>query len=217
MAQAYFNDFNAAEGLNFSQTIQMVAYSFSDFSLRSTKQVIWIGAALVLIIIIMNIDYRTYEMFAFVFYAGIIFALIFVMLFAREINGARSWIEVGGFRFQPSEFAKFVTGLALAKYMTLPQFRSKKLFSKLMSGAVVAIPAGLIILQGDAGSALVFGAFAFVLYRENVLPAWILFGGFAAAALFIIPLSLQREEDMIFYLFVPILKYYFIDYSVYQR
>ena len=127
------------------------------------------------------------------------------MVFAREINGARSWIEIGGFRLQPSEFAKFVTGLALAKYMTLPQFRSRLLFPKLMAGAIVALPGALIILQGDAGSALVFGAFAFVLYRENVLPGWILFGGFAAAALFILPLSLQREEDMIFYLFVPIL------------
>ena len=68
MAEAYFNDFNAAEGLNFTQTIQMVAYSFSHLSLNSTKQVIWIGTALLLIIIIMNIDYRTYEMFAFIFY-----------------------------------------------------------------------------------------------------------------------------------------------------
>lgn len=205
MAEAYFNDFNASQGLTVTQFVQMIGYSLSDFSLSSTRQLIWIGASLLIIIVIMNLDYRSYEMFAYLFYGGILLSLLIVMVFAREINGARSWIEVAGFRLQPSEFAKFATALALARYMTMPQFKPKQLMPKLIAGLIVVIPAGLIILQHDVGSALVFGTFALVLYRENALPTWILLGGFLALALFIIPLSLQREEDMVYYLYVPIL------------
>ncbi len=172
-------------------------------SLSSTKQLIWIGTSILLIIVILHLDYRSYETFSYIIYVGIILILISVILFGKEIKGSRSWFEVGGFRIQPSEFAKFITGLALAKYLSTPGVQARKLYHRIIAGLFVAIPAGLIVLQGDAGSALVFSAFGLVLYREKVVPNWILFGGIIAGVLFILALSVPSQR-IINYLIVPV-------------
>ncbi|MEO1653606.1 MAG: rod shape-determining protein RodA [Bacteroidota bacterium] len=198
------DSYNPAQGLTYYQFFQVLTHSITDFSLSSSKQLIWMVTAFILIIIITNVDYRTYETFSYLFYAVVILLLIFVMLFAREIKGARSWIEIGGFRLQPSEFAKFATALALAKYLTTPQKRLRRLLRRVIAGFIIFLPAALIVLQGDAGSALVFSAFALVLYRENLIPGWVLIGGILMATLFVLTLSFKETDLIVRYLIVPV-------------
>lgn len=179
--------------------------SVLDFSLNSTKQLIWIGTSLILVIFILAVDYRSYETFAYVILGIVIVLLVLVKFTAREINGARSWIEIGGFRLQPSEFAKFTTALALAKYMSSPTFRLDQLKDKAIACGIVGLPALLIVWQGDAGSALVFSAFAFVLYREGIIPHWILLAGISFVSLFVLSLYLKEDEKVLYYLIIPAL------------
>jgi rod shape determining protein RodA len=103
--------------------------------------------------------------------------LLFVLVVAKEVNGNRSWIEIGAFKLQPSEFAKLVTALALAKYLSSPLARQNSREHYMFLGAILGLPTLFILLQGDAGSAMVFGAFILVLYREGLFPSWLLFGG----------------------------------------
>ncbi|MDA3821637.1 MAG: FtsW/RodA/SpoVE family cell cycle protein, partial [Bacteroidales bacterium] len=86
-----------------------------EFSERYGKQMIWIAISIGLIIIIFILDAKFFAFFAYPFYGLILFFLIAVFLFGKEINGAKSWFVLGGFQFQPSEFAKPFTALALAR------------------------------------------------------------------------------------------------------
>ena len=90
---------------------------FFNLSLNSGRQLVFIGTTLLIITFILAVDFRFYDSFGYIVYGLVIAMLVFVMLFGREINGARSWLEIGAFRLQPSELAKFATALALAKYM----------------------------------------------------------------------------------------------------
>ena len=83
------------------------AKSIFDLSLNSGKQLLWIGSSMVLIIGIMVIDFRFYDSFAYVIYGIVIVLLVAVLIFGREVAGSQSWFEIGGFKIQPSEFAKF--------------------------------------------------------------------------------------------------------------
>ncbi|MBC7921068.1 MAG: rod shape-determining protein RodA [Ferruginibacter sp.] len=144
--------------------------SIYDLSLNSGKQLLWIGTAVLLIIAVLVIDYRFYDTFAFVLYGFTLIALVGVLLLARDVNGAKSWFEIGSFRVQPSEFAKFTTALAVAKYLGQPGLNLEKWKDLLPVGVLLAVPALLILFQNDTGSFLVFSAFIIVLYREGLSP-----------------------------------------------
>jgi len=139
-----------------------------DLSQRYGKQIVWIAAALAVGLIILLVETSFYVFFAYVFYGVLIFLLILVLLFGTEIHGAKSWFTIGGFGFQPSEFAKFATALALAKYMSTFGFKMQRLKSVLGIAAIIFIPVFLIYLQNDTGSALVYFSFILVLYREGL-------------------------------------------------
>ena len=138
-----------------------------DFSQRYGKQLIWIGAALVLAVLVFILDAKFYIHFAYILYAFLILVLIGVLLFGREINGAKSWFVIGGFQIQPSEFAKPVTALALASLMTSHSYNLRKFTHLLQAGFVILLPALLIMLQPDLGSTVIYFAFVFVLFREG--------------------------------------------------
>ena len=204
-----------------------VHQDFFSFSLSSTKQLAFFGLAVVLIIVIMVVDMRVYEAFAYPIYVLLISALVLVLLVGSTINGSKSWFMVGGIGLQPAEFAKFATALALAKFLQAPRSQNlgffgritwffseqifglsriglgiprkvlEKLDTYIIAGLIIAIPAVLIIIQGDTGSAMVFGAFAFVLYREKIIPHWMLLGGFSIAILFFLTLILGVRDLMI--------------------
>ena len=161
--------------------------SIFDTTQRYGKQLIWIGTSIVLIIAILFMSGRIFEVIAFPTYIASVILLALVLVAGKEISGARSWFSFGGFSLQPSEFAKFATALAVARYLSLSSVDFKKLSTKLISISLFAIPAVLIALQPDMGSVLVYAAFVFVLYREG-LPGYLIFGGVWLAVLFILSL-----------------------------
>ena len=110
-----------------------------------------------------------------------------LFVLGKNVNGATSWYDFGGFSFQPSEFAKAATALAIAKLVSDKQFNLKKLNTQLQASVILFIPALLITLQPDPGSALVYAVFVFVLYREG-LPFYYITIGFIAVILFVITL-----------------------------
>lgn len=141
---------------------------FFDFSQRYGKQMIWLGVAILLIIIIFILDSKFFAFFAYPLYVITIVLLVAVLLFGREINSARSWFSMGGFNLQPAEFAKPFTALALARLLTSHGFSLRKgLKPLLLCGTIIFTPAFLIMLQPDLGSSLVYFAFLLVLYREG--------------------------------------------------
>ena len=161
--------------------------SILDISQKHGKQLIWIGAAFVLAFLVLLTDSKFFTTFSMVIYGIMIFLLIAVLFFGTETKGARSWFEVGDFRIQPAEFAKFATNLAIAYIMSRHNFKVMRFSSLLTIGLILALPAGLIILQNDTGSALVYSSFILVLFREG-LHGSILLLCFVAAAIFIMAL-----------------------------
>jgi len=158
-----------------------------DLSQRFGKQILWIGLALVLVFIILIIDAKFFSAFSFFIYFSILLLLIAVLVFGKTVAGSKSWIEIGSISIQPAEFAKFATALALSKYLSTTNINMDKLKTKLVSVSIIIIPALLILLQNDTGSALVYAAFVLVLYREGISGAFIVMG-VVAAALFILTL-----------------------------
>lgn len=161
--------------------------SIFDISQKYGKQLIWIGATFVLAFLVLLTDSKFFTTFSMVIYGIMIFLLIAVLFFGTETKGARSWFEVGDFRIQPAEFAKFATNLAIAYVMSRHNFKVMRFSSLLTIGLILALPSGLIILQNDTGSALVYSSFILVLFREG-LHGSILLLCFVAAAIFIMAL-----------------------------
>ncbi|MCF8464944.1 MAG: rod shape-determining protein RodA [Flavobacteriales bacterium] len=161
--------------------------SILDTSQRYGKQLIWIGLSLFVAFIIMIIDGKFYSTFAIPIYVVLLLVLVVVLVTARDVSGARSWIDIGSFKLQPSEFAKSTTALALAYYLSTLNIRMEDLSTKLVAAIILIIPAALILLQNDTGSALVFGSFALVMYREGLSGNFLLFG-LAMAVIFIFSL-----------------------------
>ncbi|MBL4559440.1 MAG: rod shape-determining protein RodA [Labilibaculum sp.] len=165
--------------------------SIFDISQRYGKQLMWIGAAFFLAAIILIIEGKFFSAFAYPTYLIMLVLLIAVLIFGREVNGARSWFQLGSIRLQPAEFAKFATCLAISRYISQYNFKIHKFKSLVISSLILFTPAVLIILQRDAGSALVYSVFLLVLYREG-LSGIVLFVGFLSAVLFIITLLLVK-------------------------
>ena len=161
--------------------------SIFDISQKYGKQLVWIGAAFVLAFLVLLTDSKFFTTFSMVIYGIMIFLLIAVLFLGTETKGARSWFEIGDFRIQPAEFAKFATNLAIAYVMSRHNFKVMRFSSLLTIGLILALHAGLIILQNDTGSALVYSSFILVLFREG-LHGSILLLCFVAAAIFIMAL-----------------------------
>lgn len=161
--------------------------SILDFSQRSGKQLVWIFFAFLMAIVILYSNDRIYPAFAYIFYGIILITLISTLLFGRVVNASKSWIPIGSFGLQPAEFAKVATALALAKLMSSYGFKLSGFWSYVRAGIVIGLPVGIILLQNDTGSALVFGSLILVLYREG-LPAWILLYLFFLVLVFILTL-----------------------------
>jgi rod shape determining protein RodA len=161
--------------------------SILDATQRYGKQLIWIGLSIFVGLVILLIDGKFYSTFSIPIYVVNMLLLVVVLVTARDVAGARSWIDIGSFKLQPSEFAKSATALVLSFYLSTLNIKMDQLKTKLIAGIILAIPAGLILLQNDTGSMLVFGAFALVLYREGLSGNFLLLG-LAIAVLFIFSL-----------------------------
>ena len=139
-----------------------------DLSQRYGKQFIWIMATLVIAVFVVVIDSRFYFFFSYFIYGGLIFLLILVLIIGRDINGARSWFEFGPLSLQPSEFAKCGTALALAAYLNSRRHDLKRFSIFSVASGIILLPALLITIQPDLGSAVVYFALFIVLFREGM-------------------------------------------------
>ncbi|MFT6947505.1 MAG: rod shape determining protein RodA [Vicingaceae bacterium] len=166
--------------------------SIFDTTQRYGKQLLWIGTAGIIATVILLIDERFFSTFGYLIYGFIIVLLVAVLLVGAATKGATSWFAIGGFKIQPSEFSKFATNLALAKYLSTLNIRMKDLKTKLIAAAILGLPAVLILMQNDTGSALVYGAFVLVLFREGLSGNFLLIG-LIAAFLFVITLVFQND------------------------
>ena len=165
--------------------------SILDLSQRYGKQLVWIIAAILLAITVFLIDSKFYSFFAYILYTLAIILLIAVMLFGKEIHGARSWFQFGSFHLQPSEFAKMAACLALARYLSSYNLKIKTLKSGLSILAIIFMPSLLIAIQPDLGTALVFIALILVAYREG-FPELVLLVGIILAILFFLALLIDQ-------------------------
>lgn len=162
-----------------------------DFACQHGKQLIWVSIALFLALLVSVVEPRVFSNTAYIIYAVVLLLLVVVLFVGQTTNGGQSWINFGAFKFQPSEFAKFGTALALSKYMSAIDLDIKNNHTKLMAFIIILIPAALILLQHDTGSALVFAGFLLPLFREG-LSGMVLLLGLLAAALFVLALLINK-------------------------
>ncbi|EFI70922.1 MULTISPECIES: rod shape-determining protein RodA [Segatella] len=172
------------------------SFSFGDtdiFSLssRSGMQIIWIGTSIVLGFVLLMLDDRFYDTFAYVLFAAMLLLLFVTIFNPHQIKGSRSWLVLGPLRLQPAEFAKFATALAIAKFMSTYGFdihRWKHLFA---AAAFIFLPMLFIIGQRETGSALVYLSFFLMLYREG-MPGSFLFTGVAMVIYFVVGIKYEQ-------------------------
>lgn len=152
------------------------AKSIFDFAINSGKQLVWIGTAVGIIIIIMASDYRLYENLAIPVFLVFLILLLLTPIIGKEVNGQVLSIGFGSFRIQPGEFAKFATALALAKFMERPTFDLSKPKYQLRAFGILLIPVTLILLQPDTGTAMVYFSLLVMFYREGFPAKYYVFG-----------------------------------------
>lgn len=153
------------------------------------KQILFIILTIPLILVVLTVDAKVYEKYAFVFYVIGLVSLLGLFVFGKTIKGQTNWYSLGGFTLQPSEFVKTSTALLLAKYLSDVQVNLKNVNDQLKAFAVMGVPLVLILLH-DTGTAMIFVGLVFVLYREG-LPSWYLWTGFSAIALFFMALLIE--------------------------
>ena len=166
-------------------------YFAINLSSRYGKQLLFILIAFFVAFFTLIIDWKFYYSLSYLFYSSIILMLIIVLFKGSVAGGSTSWFELGSFKFQPSEFAKFTTALALAKYYNNIHLKQLSPQNKLKTYAIILLPFLLIVLQNDLGTGLVFTAFVLVLYREG-LSGNILIFGIAIGILFIMTLLIEK-------------------------
>ncbi len=143
--------------------------SILDFNEFSGKQVRWIGCAMALALMILLIDRRMYDTYAYPIYAFVLLLMVITIFVAPDTKGSRSWIVLGPVSFQSAEFGKFATALALAKLFSSYNFRlNESAGNYLKALTIIFIPVILILAQKETGSALAYLALFFVLYREGM-------------------------------------------------
>ena len=162
-----------------------------DLSSRYGKQILFAGVAAFIAFLIVIIDWKFFYSLTYLLYAVVILLLIGVLFRGAMTGGATSWFELGPFKFQPSEFAKFATALAVAKYYNNIHSKYISLQDKLKTYGIILLPFLLIILQNDLGTALVYASFVLVLYREG-LSGNILIFGLIVGILFVLSLLLDQ-------------------------
>ena len=165
-----------------------------DMGGKAGKQLIWMGVCSVLMVGLLAIEGEFYIRTSVLHYLGVLLLLVAVLVVGKKVGGARSWFGVGSFGIQPSEFAKTATALMVAWFLSRDGRPWRTLATRLQSMALIAIPAGLILLQPDAGTVLVFGGFVFVLYREG-LSGNVLLIGVAALVLAVLTILFGATES----------------------
>lgn len=168
-----------AAGYNFDQA------SIFDFTERSGKQLLWIGLSFLIAVVILSIDTRVYEIYAYPIYIGLILLLVVTIFVAPDIKGSHSWLVLGPVSLQPAEFAKFATALALAKLFNSYNFKFTRPLNFFKVVMLIVLPMLLIVMQKETGSALVYTSLVLMMYREG-MTGLVLFGGLCAILYFVV-------------------------------
>jgi rod shape determining protein RodA len=188
--------------------------SIFDLSQVYGKQLIWIGASLLVGFIILLIDAKFFNAFSLWIYIFFLASLFVVLVYGKATKGATSWIDLGaGVKFQPSEFAKMATALALAGYLSRLDVDLQKRKHQIVAALLILAPMALVLLQNDTGSAIVFVSFIFVLYREGFPgTGLVMIAGVVAILLFVFTLVWSQKIMYIILgsLFILTLTYYLI-------
>jgi rod shape determining protein RodA len=150
--------------------------SVFDTNINSGKQFQWMIASFILAFVILIVDSRFYTTFAYVFYVLLILFVVAVMAVGTSVKGQQNWIRIGGFQMQPSELAKFGAALGLSKFLSGLNVDIRKWKDKWKAFAIIGIPMVIVMVQGDAGSAIVFVAFALVLFRDGLESYYLITG-----------------------------------------
>jgi len=166
----YSSSFNPNEGF-----VPDMAHNYG-------KQLVWIGCALILALVVSYLDPRFIEFTSYLVYGAMILALILVLIIGKKVHGSRSWFDIGGFLLQPSEFAKIATAMALSRYISSVNFNIDKIENRAIAFAIIGVPAALTLLQPDTGTTLVFLAFFLVLYREGLSTFYLILAAVMIAA-----------------------------------
>lgn len=162
------NIYSANSGVNESISL--------DFSKEYGKQVIWIGISAVIVFLILLTDYKFFNFSAYGIYIIIIGMLVVLLATGSFNKGAQAWFKIGAFKLQPSEFAKYATALALAKFLGTFDIKFEGRRNQMISFGIILLPMMLTLLQNDTGSALVFASFILVLFREGLSGWWLVLG-----------------------------------------
>jgi rod shape determining protein RodA len=163
-----------------------------DLSLNSGRQLMFIAASFIIILFILIVDMRFYEAFAYIIYGIILFVLVLVPIIGKEVGGNKAWLGIGSFGVQPSEFAKFATALAVAKFIGSVGFKMDNLRNQIILFVMIGVPMLLILAQKDTGTALVFTVFILMFYREGMSPFLLLLGS-AVVVIFVLTLLVENQ------------------------
>jgi rod shape determining protein RodA len=192
----------------YSASLPLEETSIFDLSQIYGRQMLFIGLTIPLIFIILFTDAKIFERLSFVFYGIGIILLLGLFLFGVTKKGQTNWYQFGGFGFQPSEFVKTATALLLAKYLSYSQINLKYTKHQIVGLTIITIPVLLILMQPDAGSAMIFVSLIFVLNREG-LPSWYFFSGIIAIALFFLSLVIQPTYLIAMIFVIMVIHYIF--------
>lgn len=184
--------------------------SIFDITQQYGKQLIWIVTSFLIAAIILFTDSSYYQIFAYPIYFVLLFLTILVLFFGKDINGQRAWFEIGWIRIQPSEFLKFAVNLALAKFMSTYNFKIHHPRNLTIISFIILLPTGIVFMQHDTGTAIVFTSFIFMLYREGLTP-FIMFFSIISIVLFIMSLLVPQDTIIYALLVVCILIFSFVN------
>jgi rod shape determining protein RodA len=190
--------------------------SIFDTSINSGIQLVWIGAAIAIIIVIMAADYRLYENLSIYLYLFFLVILLLTPFFGKEVNGQTLSIGVGAFRIQPGEFAKFATALALAKFMERPTFDLSKRSYQLKAFAILLLPVVLILLQPDTGTAMVYFSLLIMFYREGLPQSYFVLG-FGLIAVTLLALGIENNLYLALAIVALVIFLVFLGKKTWQR
>ena len=192
----------------YSASLDDTATSFFDLSQVYGKQMMFIFLSIFLIVILLSLEAKFYERFASIIYIISLISIVGLFFFGKTINGATSWYAIGGFTIQPAEFAKVATALALSKFIGDIQTNMRDLSDQFKAFIIIALPALIILPQPDAGSAMVFAALFFPLYREGLSGVYLIIGA-TGIVVFIGTLILHPWVMTITSLIIVLLLYFF--------
>lgn len=192
----------------FSTTLAEEEPNLLDTSKYYGKQLTYILLSLFLIVLVLSIEAKFYQRFASIIYVLAVLSLVGLLFFGKTIAGQTAWYSFGSFSIQPAEFVKPAVALAIAKYLTGINVSLKNFSDQVKTLLLMGIPVGLIMLQPDAGSAMIYAAFIIPLYREG-LPDFYLIIGFLVVALFVSTLGFGSLIVAIAVVLITVLLWYF--------